>query len=58
MIISFGIFQTHYVSTLHQARSEIAWVGSIAVFLLFFIGIVSGRLTDAGYLRVSSLEPL
>jgi MFS family permease len=55
MIISFGIFQTYYVSTLHQTRSEIAWVGSIAVFLLFFIGIVSGRLTDAGYLRVTTI---
>ncbi|KAH7349165.1 major facilitator superfamily domain-containing protein, partial [Pyrenochaeta sp. MPI-SDFR-AT-0127] len=51
MIISFGVFQTYYVSTLHQARSDIAWVGSLAVFLLFFMGIVSGRLTDAGYYR-------
>lgn len=55
MIISFGIFQNYYVSALHQARSEIAWVGSIAVFLLFFMGIVSGRLTDAGYLRVTTI---
>lgn len=55
MIISFGIFQTYYVSTLHQASSDIAWVGSIAVFLLFFMGIVSGRLTDAGYLRVTTV---
>jgi MFS family permease len=49
MIISFGAFQTYYVLTLHQARSDIAWVGSLAVFLLFFMGIVSGRLTDAGH---------
>jgi MFS family permease len=55
MIISFGIFQTYYVSTLRQARSDIAWVGSIAVFLLFFMGIVSGRLTDAGHLRVTTI---
>ena len=51
MIISYGVFQTYYVSTLHRTRSDIAWVGSIAVFLLFFTGIVSGRLTDAGYYR-------
>jgi MFS family permease len=51
MIISYGVFQTYYVSTLHKTRSDIAWVGSIAVFLLFFTGIVSGRLTDAGYYR-------
>ncbi|KAK3209585.1 hypothetical protein GRF29_44g38403 [Pseudopithomyces chartarum] len=56
MIISFGIFQTYYVSTLHQARSDIAWVGSIAVFLLFFMGIISGRLTDAGYLRITTIS--
>ena len=52
IIISFGAFQTYYVETLHQTRSDIAWVGSIAVFLLFFTGIASGRLTDAGYYRV------
>ncbi|CAN9196354.1 unnamed protein product [Alternaria alternata] len=51
MIISYGVFQTYYVSTLHKTRSDIAWVGSIAVFLLFFTGIVSGRLTDAGHYR-------
>jgi MFS family permease len=55
MIISFGVFQTYYVSTLHQARSDIAWVGSIAVFLLFFMGIISGRLADAGYLRITTI---
>jgi hypothetical protein len=55
MIISFGVFQTYYVSTLHQTRSDIAWVGSIAVFLLFFMGIVSGRLTDAGYFRITTI---
>ena len=56
MIISFGIFQTYYVSTLNQTRSDIAWVGSIAVFLLFFMGIISGRLTDAGYLRITTIS--
>lgn len=54
MIISFGVFQTYYVSTLQQTRSDIAWVGSLAVFLLFFMGIVSGRLTDAGYYRITT----
>lgn len=55
MIISFGVFQVYYVSSLNQPRSDIAWVGSIAVFLLFFTGIVSGRLTDAGYLRITTV---
>ncbi|KAI4617206.1 uncharacterized protein J4E87_008446 [Alternaria ethzedia] len=51
MIISFGVFQSYYVTTLHQTRSTIAWIGSLAVFLLFFTGIISGRLTDAGFYR-------
>jgi MFS family permease len=54
MVISFGVFQTYYVTTLHQPRSDIAWIGSLAVFLLFFMGAVSGRLTDAGYYRVTT----
>ncbi|KAK4194316.1 major facilitator superfamily domain-containing protein [Triangularia verruculosa] len=51
IIISFGIFQTYYVSNLHLPPSDISWIGSLAVFLLFFGGIASGRLTDAGYFR-------
>ncbi|KAH8781115.1 MFS monocarboxylate transporter [Diaporthe sp. PMI_573] len=29
----------------------ISWIGSVQVFLLFFIGTFSGRATDAGYFR-------
>ncbi|KAK4675977.1 hypothetical protein QC764_507970 [Podospora pseudoanserina] len=54
IIISFGIFQTYYVSTLHLPPSDISWIGSLAVFLLFFGGIISGRLTDAGYFRTTT----
>jgi MFS family permease len=55
MIISFGVFQTYYVSNLHRSRSDISWVGSLAVFFLFFTGIISGRLTDAGYFRITTI---
>lgn len=51
MIISFGVFQTYYVSVLDRDRSDIAWIGSLSVFQLFFFGVVSGRLMDAGYFR-------
>jgi MFS family permease len=54
IIISFGVFQPYYVSTLHRTPSDIAWIGSIAVFLLFFMGIISGRLTDAGHFRITT----
>lgn len=50
-INSFGVFQTYYTSTLGRSPSDISWVGSIQIFLLFFIGTFSGRATDAGYFR-------
>lgn len=53
-INSFGVFQTYYVQTLlHRSPSDVSWIGSIQVFLLFFIGTVSGRATDAGYFRAT-----
>ncbi|KLJ10607.1 hypothetical protein EMPG_09871 [Blastomyces silverae] len=51
-INSFGVFQQHYTTSLQRAPSDISWVGSIQIFLLFFIGTFSGRATDAGYFKV------
>ncbi|KAH7125828.1 major facilitator superfamily domain-containing protein [Dactylonectria macrodidyma] len=51
VINSFGIFQSYYVDTLNQSPSEISWIGSVEIFLLFFIGAFAGRLTDAGFFR-------
>lgn len=48
---SFGIFQTYYTSTLSLPPSTISWIGSLQIFLLFFIGTWSGRATDAGFFR-------
>jgi len=42
-INSFGVFQTYYVTTLKHPPSDVSWVGSIHMFLLFFIGTFSGR---------------
>lgn len=50
-INSYGVFQSYYVTALSRPPSDISWVGSIQVFLLFFIGTFTGRLTDAGYFR-------
>jgi MFS family permease len=52
-INSFGVFQTYYSHTLGHPPSDISWVGSIQIFLLFFIGTFSGRATDAGYFKVT-----
>uniref|UniRef100_A0A060T091 ARAD1C14718p n=1 Tax=Blastobotrys adeninivorans TaxID=409370 RepID=A0A060T091_BLAAD len=50
-INAWGVFQNYYTSTLPESSSAISWVGSLQIFLLFFIGTLSGRLTDAGYFR-------
>ena len=50
-IQSYGVFQTYYVATLGRRPADIAWVGSVQIFLLFFVGTFSGRATDAGYFR-------
>lgn len=45
---SFGSFQAYYTNTLPESASTISWIGSVQVFLTFFIGAFSGRLLDAG----------
>lgn len=51
-INSFGVFQTYYVTSLNASPSTISWIGTMQIFLLFFIGTFTGRLTDAGYFRL------
>jgi len=48
---SFGLFQSHWETTLRRSSADVAWVGSLQLFLLFFIGTLSGRAMDAGYFR-------
>jgi MFS family permease len=47
----FALFQTRYVDLLHRPPQDVAWIGSLQVFLIFFIGTLTGRATDAGYFR-------
>jgi MFS family permease len=47
----FGVFQEFYSKTLHQSQSSISWIGSFQVFLLFLVGIVTGRASDAGHFK-------
>ncbi|KAM7183818.1 riboflavin transporter MCH5 [Rhypophila sp. PSN 637] len=46
---SFGLFQSHYTSTLAATPSAISWIGSIQIFLVYLIGTFSGRALDAGH---------
>lgn len=39
------------MDALHRSQSDISWIGSVEIFLLFFIGAITGRLTDAGFFR-------
>ncbi|KAF5520562.1 Aspyridones efflux protein apdF [Colletotrichum aenigma] len=55
VINSFGVFQSHYAQTLPRPPSDNSWIGSIQIFLLFFIGTFTGRLTDAGLFRPVAL---
>jgi MFS family permease len=50
-INSFGVFQAYYTETLGRSASAVSWIGSLSVFLLFFVGTMTGRLTDAGLFR-------
>ena len=48
---SWGLFQAYYIDALDSTSSNIAWVGSLQLFLVFAIGTLSGRALDAGFLR-------
>lgn len=50
-ISSFSLFESHWVAVLGRSASEISWVGSMQMFLLFFVGTLSGRAMDAGFFR-------
>ena len=55
-VTSFGVFQSYYTESLGRSPSDISWVGSVQVFLLFFVGIFSGRASDSGYFRTMLLS--
>ncbi|KAK0649332.1 major facilitator superfamily domain-containing protein [Cercophora newfieldiana] len=48
---TFGVFQAYYANSLGRPPADISWIGSFQIFLLFFIGALTGRLTDAGFFR-------
>jgi len=52
---SFGVYQLHYTTTLSLPQSQVAWVGSVQIFLTFFVGTFSGRAADAGYAQQTVL---
>ncbi|KAJ4159992.1 uncharacterized protein LMH87_007927 [Akanthomyces muscarius] len=52
-VSAFGVFQTYYGELLSRPASDISWIGSIQVFMLFFVGTFSGRAADAGFFKLT-----
>ena len=50
-MLSYGIFQGYYTHTFGYSASQISWVGTMELFLVFFLGAFSGRALDLGYYR-------
>lgn len=46
------MFEAFYPEKLSRSASDIAWIGSLNIFLLFFLGTITGSLVDAGYFRI------
>lgn len=52
---SFGVYQLRYTTTLNLPPSQVSWIGSLQIFLTFFVGVFSGRSADAGYAQHAAL---
>ncbi|KAF1947196.1 major facilitator superfamily transporter [Clathrospora elynae] len=49
---SFSIFETHYKRQFRTiSHSNIAWIGSLQLFLTLFIGVFAARYLDGGHVR-------
>lgn len=53
------MFQEYYTEALQASPSAVSWIGSIQVFLLFFLSSMAGRAVDGGFFtatyRIGSL---
>lgn len=51
MTNAFGVYQDYYVRVFltNYTPSDIGWIGSVQLFFQFSMGIVSGKLFDAGH---------
>lgn len=48
---AFGVYQSYYSQQLGKSDSAISWIGSFQLWLLFSLGIVTGKLFDEGFCR-------
>lgn len=54
VVQSFGVYQDYYtrVHLNNRTPSQVSWIGSVQVFLLFALGIPAGKLFDDGRFRL------
>ena len=52
-MLSYGIFQAYYSNTLNLNPSNVSWIGTTQLFLVYFVGAFSGRIMDAGFYRTN-----
>lgn len=48
---SFGVYQDFYVRSGTSTSSNVAFIGSVQLFLLTGMGLPAGKLLDKGYFR-------
>ncbi|VDC07087.1 unnamed protein product [Peniophora sp. CBMAI 1063] len=51
---AFGVFQDYYTRAGTSSASNISWIGGVQLFLLISVGLISGKLLDQGYFRVTT----
>lgn len=49
MIATFGVFQQYYTKNMGLEASATSWIGSVQMLGHFSLGMVTGRMFDAGY---------
>jgi MFS family permease len=53
-VTSFGLFQDYYTHSIApplSSPSNVSWIGSIGIFLLMFVPLLSGSLSDIGHYK-------
>jgi len=53
--ISFGVYQNYYVLVGASSSSNVSWIGSLQMFLMYCVGFPAGKLFDQGYFRYTQL---
>lgn len=55
MIATFGVFQQYYTQKLGLEPSAVSWIGSFQMLGHFALGMLTGRLFDAGFFYWSAI---